>query len=110
MGTRSRRIRTCSVVASLLVLGSLTGALAADPAVTAPAPTKEMREKMAVLHEQMAACLRSEKTVAECRTAMMQGCRTNLGKQGCPMMGLGRGMGMGPQMRQNPPPGFATQQ
>ena len=109
MGTQTWRMRTCSVVASLLALGSVTGALAAD-SVAAPVPTKEMREKMAVLHEQMAACLRSEKAISECRAALMQGCRTDLGAQGCPMMGLGRSMGLGPRIKPNAPPGSATGQ
>ena len=103
MGTRSHRVRAWPAIASVLALGSVAGAIAADPVSTARVPTKEMREKMAVLHEQMAACLRSEKPITECRTEMMQGCRTSLGAQGCPMMGLGRGMGMGPRMMQSQP-------
>jgi hypothetical protein len=63
-------------------------------AATQAAPSKEIREKMATLHEQMAACLRSDKSLAECRTQMMKGCR-DLGSQTCPMMGMGGGMGMG---------------
>lgn len=110
MGSRSHRLRTCFVIAGLLVFGNIAGALAADATSTPPPPTKETREKMAVLHERMAACLRSDKTIAECRRAMMHDCQTSLGEQGCPMMGWGHGMGMGPRMRSNPPPGAAPPQ
>jgi hypothetical protein len=109
MDTRSRRVRNWSVVASILALGSVAAASAADPTATAQVPTKETREKMAVLHEQMAACLRSDKPFTECRAQMMQGCRTTPGAQGCPMMGAGRG-GMAPRMKQAPPPSPGTQQ
>ena len=36
-----------------------------------PAPTKEMREQMASLHEHMAACLRSAKSIDDCHHEMM---------------------------------------
>jgi hypothetical protein len=45
---------------------------------------------MAALHEQMAACLRSNKPVAECRNQMVKDCQEQLGTVDCPMMGLGR--------------------
>jgi hypothetical protein len=54
---------------------------------------------MAHLHEQMAACLRSDKAFAECRTRMQTACHSAMGAQ-CPMM-------MGPGMQkhmQKPPP------
>jgi hypothetical protein len=74
-----------------------TVAFTADPLPTAqaPIPSKEMRVKMATLHEQMAVCLRSDKPFAECRTQMMQSCQSTIGAQGCPIMGMGSGpMGM----------------
>ena len=50
--------------------------------------TKEQREKMAVVHEQMAACLRSDKSLADCHKEAMKSCRdAMMGKGGCPMMG-----------------------
>ncbi len=57
-------------------------------------PTKEQRQKMADLHEKMAACLKSDRLVSDCRKEMMQGCKDTMGKDGCPMMGgkMGRGM------------------
>jgi hypothetical protein len=65
-------------------------ALAADNApVSPPEPSKEMRAKMATIHEQMAACLRSDKSFSDCRSEMMKGCQQMMGKRGCPMMGMG---------------------
>ncbi len=75
-------------IASLVLSGI---ALAADPAsAVAPEPTKDMRAQMATLHEQMAACLRSDKPFNDCRNEMMTGCKSMMGKNGCPMMGMGR--------------------
>ncbi|MGB8692642.1 MAG: hypothetical protein WCD08_03960 [Steroidobacteraceae bacterium] len=37
-----------------------------------PPPSKEMRAKMASAHEQMAACLRSDRPMAECHDEMMK--------------------------------------
>jgi hypothetical protein len=66
-------------------------ALAADNApVGPPEPSKEMRAKMATIHEQMAACLRSDKSFSDCRSEMMKGCQQLMGERGCPMMGMGR--------------------
>ena len=75
----------------LVALASAAGA--ADAPATKAAPSKEMREKRAVLHEQMAACLRSDKPFAECRKQMMKGGEDMMGKDNCPMMmGMGSGM------------------
>jgi hypothetical protein len=80
--------------------------LGTDPAeFTMPsqaAPSKEMREKMATLHERMAVNLRSDKSVAECRTEMKSR-RHTMGTQGCSMMGMGPGMGRGSTMKTLPP-------
>ena len=84
------RVRTTVVLAALAAMGTV--ALAAGPTPGAStAPTKETREKMAVLHEQMATCLRSDKPIADCHAEMMKGCQQNLGDHGCPMMGMGMG-------------------
>jgi hypothetical protein len=50
-----------------------TGSVLADEQdqSTRPAPTKEQREKMATEHDQIAACLRSDKAIEDCH-AMMQ--------------------------------------
>jgi len=86
-------------VASVGILLTISVAWSADAAPsTVPsqaAPSKEMREKMATLHEQMAVCLRSDKSVAECRTEMMKSCQETMGAQSCPKMGMGPGMGHG---------------
>lgn len=50
-----------------------------------PALTKEQREKMATLHEQMAKCLRSEKSPADCHEEMKKSCM-DMGEDNCPMM------------------------
>lgn len=78
-------------VTVLIVSTVATVALAANPPATTPTgPSKDTREKMAVLHEQMAACLRSDKPIADCRDEMRKNCQTTVGAQGCPMMGMGR--------------------
>jgi len=74
---------TLLACAASVVLGGFSMAYAADappPPVAKPAapakmehaaPTKEMREQMASLHEHMAACLRSSKSVEDCHHEMM---------------------------------------
>lgn len=105
------RVLIRALAASLTLVALGAPALAADPAAAATGPSKAMREKMAVLHEQMAACLRSDKSMAECRSEMMKSCQHEIGKKSCPMMGMGGGMmgrgGMGrgmqgPMMPANP--------
>jgi hypothetical protein len=62
-----------------------------------PNPSKEEREKMAAAHQQMAACLRSEKSVIECRK--------DLAKRQHQMMGMGcPGKQMHPHEVQKPQP------
>ena len=91
--SRSPRDFAVSLVSVLLVAAG-SAVFAAD--APTPAPSKAMREQMATLHEQMAACLRSEKSMSECRTAMMANCQSMMGGQGCRnAMGMGLGMGRG---------------
>jgi len=96
-------------VAIVLAVG-LSSAMAQNPSSATPAvPSKETREKMAAAHERMAACLRSDKPIAECRTQMMKSVGHVPGDTGCPMMNSG----MHGQMMQDqsapprtvPPPG-----
>lgn len=102
MSARVSRGSAWNLILALLANAGTTAAFAADLPAGAqqPAPSKEMREKVATLHEQMAACLRSEKPFAECRAQMMKSCQSTMGTQGCPMMGMmgrgqsGSGMGM----------------
>jgi len=83
-----------SLLASLaMILGGMSVALGAEPPSTAPAgPSKEMREKMATVHEQLAACLRSDKPIAECHKEAMKHHQEMMGKDGCPMMDKDGGM------------------
>jgi hypothetical protein len=78
------------------------GSVAAQPA-SGPEPSKETRQQMAMVHEQMAQCLRSDKTFAECHTQMQTSCRAMMGAQGCPMMGMGRGSGRSTTPPPTPP-------
>lgn len=64
--------------------------LAAESPTAAQAePSREMREQMAAAHDAMAACLRSDKSIADCRDQMQTSCKQIHGEQGCPMMGMG---------------------
>lgn len=64
---------TLIACAATAVLGSFAMVFAADaPMPDKPAITKEMREKMAIAHEHVAACLRSNRSVEECHQEMMK--------------------------------------
>ena len=103
--SNSRR-RLATAIAGALLIALSSAALAADAPAAPATPTRAMREGMATLHEEMAACLRSEKPLSECRAEMQKHCQAMMGKQGCTrmmgtggMMGMGRGMmGMGKGM------------
>jgi hypothetical protein len=99
-GTMSPRQTSKSLIYSLIASMVISvAAIATDIAPAgAPEPTKEMRAKMATLHEQMAACLRSDKSFSDCHSEMMKGCQQLMGERGCPMMG----MGMHNQMMKGP--------
>lgn len=92
----SKSVRgTATAITGALLIALSSAALATDPPAAPSTPTREMRERMATLHEQMAACLRSDKPVTECRTQMLQHCQSMMGNQGCTrMMGTGGMMGM----------------
>lgn len=54
-------------------------------AMTMEEPSKEARAKMVTMHEQMAACLKSDKKISDCHQQMMNSCP--MMKDGkCPMM------------------------
>jgi hypothetical protein len=107
MKIRSASSRVAALLVASALLSVIDRGFAADaPAapVAAPAePSKEMRAKMATMHERMAACLRSDKTFADCRAEAMQYCQANMGSQGCMGMGMGHGMGMHGGMQAPPP-------
>ncbi len=87
------RILPAAVAALALSVAASVG-VAADPAPpsakppAAAAPSKETRESMAALHEQMAACLRSDKSIEDCRSEMRKACHEKLGDHDCPMMSM----------------------
>ena len=81
-----------------LALVSLAPAFAADPETAAPSsPSPEVRQQMAAVHQKMAECLRSDRSIADCQAEMINRCRAMMGAGGCPMMGP-MGVGMGPGM------------
>lgn len=49
-----------------------------------PTPSKEDREKMAVAHEQMAACLRTDKPAVECHKELAKSQHQMMQMMGCP--------------------------
>lgn len=63
-----------AALACLLALAATANVgFAAEPEhMDHPAATKEMRAKMAAVHEQMAACLKSDRPMAECHAEMMK--------------------------------------
>ena len=92
MNKKISQFGTRILIATALAFVGAGAALSANPPTSAQsAPSKEMREKMATLHEQMATCLRSDKSIAECHTDMMKSCQDVVGKDGCLMMGKGWG-------------------
>lgn len=56
-----------------------------------PPLSKEDREKLAVLHEKMAACIRSQKMMRECAEEMHAGCQSIPGGRCGPGPGAGGG-------------------
>jgi len=73
-----------AAVAMGLLLGSVQAAEHMGD-TNRPAPTKEQREQMAKVHEHMAACLRSDKTMRECHEAARKECQEAMGDT-CEMM------------------------
>src|ERR1035437_9355343 len=73
-----------------------------DSSMRMPTMTTEQRQKMAVTHEKMAACLRSDKPISDCHEEMRKACKETSGKDGCPMMGGKMGHGMHHQMMDEP--------
>ena len=87
-----------------LVIG-LSTAMAEKPSPPIPpVPSKETREKMATAHQRMAACLRTDKPIAECHAQMMKSVGHVPGATGCPMMSPG----MHGQMMQDQSPHART--
>jgi len=66
-----------------LACASATFASATDKR-DCPTPSKEDREKMAVAHEQMAACLRSDEPAVECHKNLAKSQHQMMQMMGCP--------------------------
>jgi hypothetical protein len=64
--------------AALLLFGA-AATYADTPTAESVDPSRQTREKMAVLHEQLAACLRTDKPVRDCRSEMLVNCQAQLG-------------------------------
>lgn len=75
-----------ALVAAAIMFSSAAFAAEVPPAAD-PVPSKEVREKMAAAHEAMAACLRSDRSVADCRNDMQTTCKKMHG-DGCMMMSM----------------------
>jgi len=54
-----------------------------------PEMTVEQRNKMAGVHEKMAACLRSDRPLNDCHDEMIKSCQDSMGGT-CPMMSAQR--------------------
>ncbi len=86
-------VRGTLIACGVTLLWTAGAALAAEAEHAGrPAPTHEMREKMAGAHEQMAACLRSDRPIADCHGEMMknhdmmghgEGGHEDMGKEDC---------------------------
>ena len=104
-----------NIVTLLCVLGMSSQVALADTAgnkkassMKMPTMTAEQRQKMADAHDKMAACLRSDKPLGDCREEMMKACKEGMGKDGCPMMGQ-RGMHQGHMMHSDESSSTPTQ-
>ena len=87
MNTRAAPVAVGAVITILALILNVSAAFSAEPpSPSHPALTKEQREKMATIHEQIAACLRSDKPISECHKEAMKSCQDTMGKDGCPMM------------------------
>lgn len=83
MSTRIKLLQ--AIVASSIAMACAGSTFAADSTKPeCPPPTKEMRQKMAAWHEQIAACLRSDKAINECRTEMAKNHQEMMREMGCP--------------------------
>jgi hypothetical protein len=100
-----------------LVLAALLLCSAAAAPADIPPPedhpiSKDTREKMAQVHEEIAACLRSDKSLQECHNEIMKSCHEKLGEEGCRMMpGMGHRLQDRHRMQPNgttPQPGGTT--
>jgi len=74
-----------TLLAAFIAVACASGAFAsATTKHECPDPSKEDREKMAVAHEQMAACLRSDKPAMECHNELAKSQHQMMQMMGCP--------------------------
>ena len=87
MNVRASPLQSTSLIATLALIFGASAALAAEPPSQGhPTMSKEQREKMATIHDQIAACLRSDKAVADCHKEAMKSCQDARGTDWCSMM------------------------
>lgn len=86
-----RPIRVRAAIAAALLLAGAVAAFADTPPPPNGQPSKETREKMAVLHEQLAACLRSDKPLSQCHSEMVTSCQAQLAGDCAGLAGMGHG-------------------
>ena len=87
-----------ATVPMLLLLCSAV-AVADAPAPENREPSKQTRAVMADLHEQMAACLRTDKSLRDCRNEMVVSCQAKLGTACETIAGVVRNAGGPHRMR-----------
>jgi hypothetical protein len=76
----------CALILMLLATSSLHAASTKSDKMMKPMTmTTEQRQNMATAHENMAACLKSDKSLDVCHTEMMDSCKATMGDEGCPM-------------------------
>lgn len=79
-------------ISALLAVGALICGLSSNEASAnrrhmknMPEPTQQQKINIATLHEQLGACLRTDKSMRDCHKEMKNFCE-KMGKEACPMM------------------------
>lgn len=80
-------MKKSTILAALMTMALLSTNSFGEDKKKAMAMTPEQRQNMATAHDKMATCLRSDKSIEDCRKEMMESCEQNMGKDGCYMMG-----------------------
>lgn len=89
--TLASYFRTRYVIASaLMILGASSAFGATPPVADRSGPSRQTREKMATFYAELSACLRSDKPMSACRELMIKNRKGMMGKDRCPMMGMGQ--------------------
>ncbi len=86
---RHNNMVIAGLIGNVMMIVGANAAWAADQPASAQAePQQDARAKLAIVHEQMASCLRSDMPISHCRARMMTRCQDAMGKSGCSMMGM----------------------